>query len=287
MRASTLPGSMSGCGSSARKITARSTSESSDCCRSRPFQRSPCGRSPAFHRLRPSTRGYWRISRCSFRLAGSCAPLRVCRTGASRWCYAISAFRCIAIFCTASSISSCCLVIVGACWAYQRGLHALAGALVAIAAACKIFPVVLFVFFLRRGSWRALIAGAATGAVALAVSVAVFGWNLHRTYLHQILPWSLHGEGLPPYATASASISSVLHYLFLAEPQWNPHPWHNSPLCYALLQPTLQMLALAPAVLLIRRSDRTPGRIALEWSALITASLAISTSPASLSTSSC
>jgi Glycosyltransferase family 87/WD40-like Beta Propeller Repeat len=173
------------------------------------------------------------------------------------------------------------LLIVGACWAYQRGLHALAGALVAIAAACKIFPVVLFVFFLRRGSWRALIAGAATGAVALAVSVAVFGWNLHRTYLHQILPWSLHGEGLPPYATASASISSVLHYLFLAEPQWNSHPWHNSPLCYALLQPTLQMLALAPAVLLIRRSDRTPGRIALEWSALITASLAISTSPAS------
>ena len=173
------------------------------------------------------------------------------------------------------------LLLVGACWAYQRGLHALAGALVAIAAACKIFPVVLFVFFLRRGSWRALISGAATGAVALAVSVAVFGWNLHRTYLHQILPWSLHGEGLPPYATASASISSVLHYLFLAEPQWNPHPWHNSPLCYALLQPTLQMLALAPAVLLIRKSDRTPGRIALEWSALITASLAISTSPAS------
>ncbi len=173
------------------------------------------------------------------------------------------------------------LLLVGACWAYQRGFHALAGALVAIATACKIFPVVLFVFFLRRGSWRALISGAATGAVALAVSVAVFGWNLHRTYLHQILPWSLHGEGLPPYATASASISSVLHYLFLAEPQWNPHPWHSSPLCYALLQPTLQMLALAPAVLLIRKSDRTPGRIALEWSALIVASLAISTSPAS------
>jgi hypothetical protein len=111
--------------------------------------------------------------------------------------------------------------------------------------------------------------------------VAVFGWNLHRTYLHEILPWTLRGEGLPPYATASASISSVLHYLFLAEPQWNPQPWHNSPLCYALLQPTLQVLALAPAILLIRRQDRTPGRILLEWSALLVASLAISTIPAS------
>ena len=48
------------------------------------------------------------------------------------------------------------LLIVAACWAFQRGLTALAGALVAIAAACKIFPVLLFVFFLRRGSWRAL-----------------------------------------------------------------------------------------------------------------------------------
>ena len=173
------------------------------------------------------------------------------------------------------------LLIVAACWAFQRGLIALAGALVAIAAACKIFPVLLFVFFLRRGSWRALTAGAVTGALALASSVAVFGWSLHRSYLQQILPWSLHGEGLPPYATASASISSVLHYLFLDEPQWHPHPWHNSPLSYALLQPTLQMLILAPAVLLIRKSDQTPRRIALEWSALITASLAISTSPAS------
>jgi hypothetical protein len=172
-------------------------------------------------------------------------------------------------------------LIVAACWAYLRGHHGLAGALVVLAAACKVFPVLLFVFFLQRRNWRALLSGAATGLTALAVSIAVFGWNLHRTYLLQVLPWSLHGEGLPPYATASASISSVLHYLFLAEPQWNPHPWHSSPLCYALLQPTLQMLAFAPAVLLIRRSDRTPRRIMLEWSALITASLAISTSPAS------
>jgi hypothetical protein len=172
-------------------------------------------------------------------------------------------------------------LIVVACWAYLRGRHGLAGALVAIAAACKVFPVLLFVFFLQRRNWRVLLSGAATGLAAIAVSVAVFGWNLHRTYLLQVLPWSLHGEGLPPYATASASISSVLHYLFLAEPQWNPHPWHNSPLCYALLQPTLQMLAFAPAVLLIRKADRTPRRIMLEWSALITASLAISTSPAS------
>jgi hypothetical protein len=173
------------------------------------------------------------------------------------------------------------LFIVAGCWAYLREYCVLAGALVAIAAAAKIFPVLFFIFFLQRRAWRTLVSGAATGMACLGASVAVFGWNLHRTYLHEILPWTLRGEGLPPYATASASISSVLHYLFLAEPQWNPHPWHSSALCYALLQPTLQVLALAPAILLIRRQDRSKGRILLEWSALLVASLAISTIPAS------
>jgi len=172
-------------------------------------------------------------------------------------------------------------LIVAGCWAYLRKRPVLSGALVGVAAACKIFPVLLFVFFWRRRAWRALIAGAIALLACFVTSVAVFGWNLHSTYLHQVLPWALHGEALPPYATASASISSVLHYLFLFEPQWNPHPWHNSPLLYALLLPTIQILALAPAILLICREDDSRDRILLEWSALLTAALTISTSPAS------
>lgn len=172
------------------------------------------------------------------------------------------------------------LLIVAACWAYLRGFSALAGVLVALGAACKIFPLLFFIFFLRRRDWRALAWGAVAALVTTALSVAVFGWNVHRTYLHEVLPWALHGGGLQPYITG-ASISGVLHYLFLSEPQWNPHPWHYSPLCYALLQPALQMLAMAPAILIIRREDNTPSRVLLEWSALLTASLTISTIPAS------
>ncbi len=172
------------------------------------------------------------------------------------------------------------LLIVAACWAYLRKYYVLAGALIAIAAACKIFPVLFFVFFLQRRCWRALVSGVVTGAAAAALSVAVFGWNVHRTYLREVLPWALHGGGLQPYG-ANASISGVLHYLFLSEPQWNPHPWHSSPLCYALLLSALQILLLAPAILLIHREDNTRDRILLEWSALLTASLAISTIPAS------
>jgi len=173
------------------------------------------------------------------------------------------------------------LLIVAACWCYVKEHYVLSGALIAVAAACKIFPVLLILLFVQRRNWRALASFAVTGIGTAALSIAVFGWNMHRTYLQQILPWALHGEAMPPYIPSAASISGLLHYLLLTEPQWNPHPWLNSPLLYALLQPALQMLLLAPAILLIRRNDRAPQRIVLEWISLLTASLAISTIPAS------
>lgn len=173
------------------------------------------------------------------------------------------------------------VLIVAACWAYLKEFYVLSGALIAIAAACKVFPLVFIAFFLQRRNWRACTSTLVTGVAALAASVCFFGWNAHRTYLHEILPWTLHGEGMPPYVPAAASISTLLHYLFLSEPEWNPHPWHNSPLAYSVLLPALQMLLLAPAILLIRRKDQTPWRIVLEWAGLLTASLTISTIAAS------
>ena len=172
------------------------------------------------------------------------------------------------------------LLIVAACWAALRGRDALAGTLIAVAAAAKIFPVVLFVFFLQRRRWRALGSGALVGAASIILSVWAFGWSAHRTYLEEILPWTLRGEAMPPYVV-NASFSGILHVLFLSEPQWNPHPWHSSALAFSILMPLLQMSLLAPAILLIRRDDSSPNRILLEWSALLTALLTISTIPAS------
>jgi Glycosyltransferase family 87 len=55
------------------------------------------------------------------------------------------------------------LLIVAGCWAYLREYYVMAGVLVALAAAAKIFPVLFFIFFLQRRAWRALVAGAVTG----------------------------------------------------------------------------------------------------------------------------
>ena len=171
-------------------------------------------------------------------------------------------------------------LLVAACWSYLRKSYGLSGALIAIAAAAKIFPLVFLFFFLQRRAWRALAAAAIVASATIALSIAVFGWNVHRTYLDEILPAALHGEAMPPYK-AAASLSGLLHVLFLPEPQWNPKPWHSSIAAISILLPVLSMLMLAPAILLIRKNDKSNNRILLEWSALLTASLATSTMPAS------
>lgn len=172
-------------------------------------------------------------------------------------------------------------LLTGACWALQRKRPVLAGTLVAVAAAAKIFPVIFILYFIRKRQWRAVGAALIAGAVCAGVSVAAFGWEMHRVYLLQVLPWTLHGDTLPPYHLGSGSLSTLLHCLFLYEPQWNPHPWHLAPATYAVLQAVLPALLFWPALLLVDERDHTAGRIALEWSALLAAALTVSTIPAS------
>jgi hypothetical protein len=152
-----------------------------------------------------------------------------------------------------------------------------------LVAACWAFPAVFLLYFLRKRDARALMAGTHTIALCSAISVAVYGWNMHRYYLETVLPWTLRGEALPPYILSASSLSTLLHCLFVSEPQWNPHPWHNLPALAAILTPTLQMLILAPALLLIPNGATVDDRTSapLEWSALLCATLAISTVPAS------
>ena len=175
-------------------------------------------------------------------------------------------------------------MLVIACWAYLRRLSGVAGTLIAIATMTKIFPAIFLLYFLRKRDFRALTAAAITLLLCIVLSIKAFGWPMHRYYLQAVLPSTLRGEALPPYFLSSSSISTLLHRLFLYEPQWNPHPWHNAPRLFAILLPTLQMLILAPAILLIHSPSEainTRDTAPLEWSALLCATLAISTCPAS------
>jgi len=164
-------------------------------------------------------------------------------------------------------------------WLQIREKKLLCGITIALATALKIFPVLYLVYFLRKKDWRALVASVASLALLAAVSIKVFGWQMNRIYLTQVLPPALRGEMPDPYNLGFSSISSLLRHLFIAEPQWNPHPVLHVPLLFAVLHPLLQMLVLVPMLLLI--APRRREAQSLEWSALLLASLAISTSPAS------
>ena len=167
------------------------------------------------------------------------------------------------------------------CWLYIRQWRLLAGITIGFAAGLKIFPIIYLLYFLRKRDLKAA-AGCVIGAIGTAiVSVATFGWELNRTYLQQVLPSVLRGEGLDPYNLQAASIGSLFHRLFIFEPQLNPHPALNAPWLFAVLHPLLQMAIVAPALLLAAPHETSPQKIRLEWVAILLASLAVSTSPAS------
>lgn len=169
--------------------------------------------------------------------------------------------------------------LVAACWAEQAQRSIFAGVLVGFAAALKIFPILLILYFLRKHKWKAATACIVTVAASVCISIAVLGVTMHRTYLLQVLPATLRGEGLPAFHLGSSSLSTLLHRLFLYEPQWNPHPAINAPWMFAVLHPLIQLAFLAPAVLWIRPRATSRSRLALEWTGLLLVSLTASTSP--------
>jgi hypothetical protein len=75
-----------------------------------------------------------------------------------------------------------------ALWALRSGRDTAAGALVALGALFKIYPILLLAFFVVKGHWRALIGFAAGMAVCNGIAIAVIGWNEHLIYLTQVLP---------------------------------------------------------------------------------------------------
>jgi Glycosyltransferase family 87/WD40-like Beta Propeller Repeat len=173
------------------------------------------------------------------------------------------------------------LIITAALWSFLRGHQRWAGLLLGIGFGLKIFPLLFFLYFLRKKQWTAL-SGLAIGcALTILLSLSVYGYRLNAEYAKQQIPAALRGESLDPYDLARSSPSALLHRLFIYEPSWNPKPALNLPILYAILHPIFQLLIFAPAVLLVSPTDRRPEQIKLEWAAFVLALLVTSTNPAS------
>jgi hypothetical protein len=172
-------------------------------------------------------------------------------------------------------------LLIAAVWLARRERPFAAGIAVALAAGLKIYPAIFLLFFLRKKQWR-IFAGTAAGLLALAgLSIYLFGWDVHRVYLSQILPIVGRGENIDPYSPGWNSLTALLHRLFIAEPDLNPHPLLAAPALYALAQPLLEVLIFLPALWLLTPGPADRDHENLEWAAFAAMLMAISSGPLS------
>jgi hypothetical protein len=172
-------------------------------------------------------------------------------------------------------------LLVVAYFFYLRKNDAACGACIALAAALKIYPILFFGYFLIKRRWRAALVTAAALIFVILISRAVMGPEILHNYAFQQLPRSLQGELMDPYNAAFASGASLLHRVFLFEPELNPSPLINSPVLYTVLYPLWQMTMAVPLLLLLRpslpRADREIEQV--EWAAILVAMLTLSPIP--------
>jgi hypothetical protein len=163
----------------------------------------------------------------------------------------------------------------------QRKQDVAGGASIAMAAALKVYPIAFFGYLLLRRRWRGAVATAATLILLLAIGRVLMGQEILHNYAFQQLPRSLQGEVLDPYNISFASGASLLHRLFLFEPELNPSPLINSPTLYSILYPLWQMVITVPLLFLLRPSlsDPDPDRAKVEWAAILLALLTLSPVP--------
>lgn len=81
------------------------------------------------------------------------------------------------------------LLLFLAIWLTSRvGQQRLAGVLLAVATAVKLFPGLIFVYFALRREWRVVSVGVvSTLAIGIAAGYA-FGWESYRTYIFEVVP---------------------------------------------------------------------------------------------------
>lgn len=156
----------------------------------------------------------------------------------------------------------------------EAGHEPEAGAILAIAAALKIYPAFYAVLWLAAGKHRAALSFAVCGAVLAGLSVVLAGWPLHQRFLE--LLHTISGTALLSHVTYSwesviggvlypdrlhAIISSEVNALTPTAGSWRVL---EKPAAFSLVFKVLQVAALVVLAIAFRKT-RTPGERGLLW----------------------
>ena len=156
----------------------------------------------------------------------------------------------------------------------RRGDQLGGGALIAVAALLKVFPVVLLGLLLLKRQYRAVAASVATMAVLSLLSLPVVGLSTFRRFFTEVIPEIT--SRVEPFVR-NQGISGTLHRLLTDNPY--VRPLVDSPALARALGTVLSLVVVALVVWGTRRValDRTaPRRFALEWGIWLAAAVLVS-----------
>lgn len=163
-------------------------------------------------------------------------------------------------------------------WLLVRGKQAGSGSLAAAAFALKLYGGPLLLYFVATRKWKAAAAFVAAAIAAAVLVVTIFGWGDACYYASQVLPRSLEGASIDPYNPANATLATLLHRLFVFEPELNPLPVSHQPALFFFLQPfvSIAVLVFTTAAVAINRTTDEPREFALFTLAMLLVSTNLS-----------
>ncbi len=156
----------------------------------------------------------------------------------------------------------------------RRGDQLGGGALLAVAALLKVFPVVLLVLLLCKRQYRAVAASVVTMAVLSLLSLPVVGISTFQRFFTDVIPEIT--SRVEPFVR-NQGISGTLHRLFTDNPY--VHRIVDSPGLARGLATVLAVVVVGLTIWCTRRArlDRTPSRrFELEWGLWLIAAVLVS-----------
>ena len=134
----------------------------------------------------------------------------------------------------------------------------LAGALIALGALFKVYPVILLAFFVIKRRWYGLLGFTLGMLIYNGLALAIVGWEMHRVYLFEVLP----NIGGTTSWVENQTISGFLARL--SDAPFDAHLFENRPL--ALLGTMLSgLLSLGACLLVFRPASGRSTTFALQY----------------------
>ncbi len=160
------------------------------------------------------------------------------------------------------------LLLVTCVWVADRSDRPMAAGLcLGAATAIKLFPGLLFVYFLLRRRWATFAWGVAGLMLLTALTALVFGPSVYESYLRQAMPEvAVYYDKWP-----NISLAGFWLKLFEGRSGRTIPIWHNTVLAWSLVLVSwgVVLFALARAILLARTRDDNDRAFALTLTAML------------------